>query len=206
MLEELQWKQGTVHITTNNTFNNTFNNYNYVEDHQPTTKLWKQYKLNRTLPQRFKDENMDMYDFIFPLDTDITCNQCKEHGTWDTTYNERICISGCFDCVKENMWTWGNLIDENKKASNIVCNGSYKGKEYTDLDHLYNSQNHGLYLTNERIFELGNQLIQCFKNDIIKNDEQKVLTYFHYIPKRIVCKYMIPLWKYIIDNYLSFES
>ena len=90
-----------------------------------------------------------------------------------------IKISGCFDCVKGNLWTWGDVIDKHKNEAHIVCNGSYKGEEYTDLDHLYNSQNHELYLTNKRIFELGNHLIQCFKNDIIKNDEEKIINISH---------------------------
>ena len=202
MLEELQWKQGTMNITTNN----TFNDYKYVEHHQPTTKFWKQYKINLKLPERFKDKDMEMYEFIFPLERDITCKKCKKHGTWDIYNHEKVCISGCFKCVKENIWVWGDVINENKKLLHIVCNGSYKGKEFTDLDHLYNSQNHELYLTNKRIFELGNQLIQYFKNDIIKNDEEKIVTYFHNIPKRIVCKYIFPLWYYIIINYLTLES
>ena len=44
MLEELQWKQGTMNITTNE----TFNDYKYVVHHQPSTKLWKQYKMNHS--------------------------------------------------------------------------------------------------------------------------------------------------------------
>jgi len=56
MLEELQWKQGMMHITTND----TFNDYKYVDHHQPSTKFWKQYKINLTLPERFKDKYMSI--------------------------------------------------------------------------------------------------------------------------------------------------
>lgn len=202
MLEELQWKQGTINITTND----TFNDYKYVKHHQPTTKFWKKYKINLTLPERFKDKNMEMYEFIFPSEKCTTCKECKKHGTWDIYNDEKVCISGCFKCVKENMWTWGNVINENKKLFHIVCNGSYKGEEYTDLDHLYNSQNHKQYLTNERIFKLGNQLIQYFKNDTIKNNEKSIINCFHKIPSRIVLQYITPLWYFIKDNYLAFES
>jgi len=200
MLEELQWKQGSVNITTKD----TFNDYKFVEAHQPSTNFWKKYKMNLTLPERFKDK--DMYEFLFPSEKDITCKKCKEHGTWDTYNNEKVCISGCFDCVKGNLWTWGDVIEKHKKSFHIVCNGSYKGEEYTDLDYIYNSQNHELYVTNKRIFELGNQLIQYFENDTIKNNEKSIINCFHKIPNRIVLQYITPLWYFIKDNYLAFES
>ena len=49
MLEELQWKQGSVNITTND----TFNDYKYIEAHQPSTNFWKKYKKSASYTKNY---------------------------------------------------------------------------------------------------------------------------------------------------------
>jgi len=69
------------------------------------------------------------------------CPKCSDEGIWDNTE----CCCGCFDCVRDNGWTWGSVIvtDEQLDTAHIIpipCNGSRLvgadevPTEYTNLE------------------------------------------------------------------------
>ena len=197
MLQELQWKQGL--DTTND---KTFENYNKVPNMKPCTDIWNVYMMNMNAPSKFQDKEIVDMEFEFPKN--ITCQECVTHGTWKEYQGKDVCISGCITCVKENRWTWGIIHYKEKPSVFMKCNGSYMKEELGDLDHLYEKEKRGkhpMFLTNERIFEIGNRIIKIYEknNDLL--DKRKIYLHYEMIPEIIITKYIIPLWKYLTFKY-----
>ena len=197
MLQELQWKQGT-----NVTNEETFKNYKDVPHVKPCTDIWNIYMMNINAPSKFQDKGIVNVVFEFP--ENITCQECLTHGTWKVYQGKDVCISGCITCVKENGWTWGIIHYNETKMKYMKCNGSYMKEELSDLDHLYGKENigkHPMFLTKERIFELGNEIIKIYGNNNILLDERKIYLHYEMIPEIIITKYIIPLWEYLTFKY-----
>ena len=64
-----------------------------------------------------------------------------------------------------------------------------------------NTLNDIIKTTEERIFELGNEIIKIYGNSNFLLDERKIYLHYEMIPEIIITKYIIPLWKYLTFKY-----
>ena len=95
-------------------------------------------------------ERLNAYEGIAPLyrrdlgvADDTICLNCRHHGKFEFINGNKFCISGCLNCVKANNWKWGKTIDSvNENLFDIPCNGSYMGRELSNIELVYETMFH----------------------------------------------------------------
>ena len=97
-----------------------------------------------------KVERLNSYEGIpalYRMDLGVAdetiCLNCRHHGTFEFINGNKFCISGCLTCVRANNWKWGKTSDSvNEDTFDIPCNGSYMGRELSNIELIYEMMNH----------------------------------------------------------------
>jgi len=199
MFKDIIWEQTRVSLEEN-----VFRDYKRVKALSPATLFWNTYNSNVNAPNHFRDEGIADLDIEYPLKKKITCKDCLKNGTFKTHDSEEVCISGCLECAHKKGWFWGTYT-EKETMHKINCNGSIDGTELSDLDHMYRySDFEESHLSRDRILELGQEIYDdVFYGELDYINHEKVVVHFNrkLIPERIIRKYILPVWNYIVHIY-----
>lgn len=110
---------------------------------EDSDNLFELYSAELDLPSK---QNRSIWEGCPNKNENDICKKCWEDGYWVHKHEDDLCIRGCFECVRQNNWTWGKFrhMPEIKRSTipkieemvtfDIPCNGCDGMSEYNNLE------------------------------------------------------------------------